>query len=346
MLLLCGVILLVIAVAGSGWVAYQSFGGPKDWTGPGTVATRIEINAGAGASAIGSTLFQGGVVRSAGAYVSAAAKNSRSQDIGPGVYQLRKHMSAAAAVTLLLDPAAHIVAKVSIPEGTIENDVVARVASALKVPPAAVTEALGTLRNLGVPEGYAPASGPLTSAEGFLYPDTYDFDPGTTPTAALQQMTQEFTTADKKLGFADGAKALGITPYQALIIASIAQAEVKQTADAGKVARVVLNRLASSMSLQIDATSAYAAKLTGLDPAKVIYATIDSPYNTYTHSGLPPTPIGNPGAAVLQAVITPPAGDWLYYVNGDAQGDLYFFDNEAAFEQAVATCRAQHWGCG
>ena len=98
--------------------------------------------------------------------------------------------------------------------------------------------------------------------------------------------------------------------------------------------------------MQIDATSAYAAKLQGLDPTTVQYADIVSPYNTYTHAGLPPTPIGNPGQSVLKAVIDPSAGDGLYYVNGDVVANLYFTDNEADFEKAVAQCKAQNWGCG
>jgi UPF0755 protein len=161
----------------------------------------------------------------------------------------------------------------------------------------------------------------------------------------LQQMAAEFTTEDKQLGFADGAKKLGITPYQALIIASMAQAEVKFASDAPKVVRVILNRLASNMPLKIDAASVYAAEIQNLNLSDVNYATIDSPYNTYTHSGLPPTPIGNPGEPMLQAAISPAAGDWLYYVNGDSQGHLFFTDSETAFEQAVAQCQANHWGC-
>ena len=108
-------------------------------------------------------------------------------------------------------------------------------------------------------------------------------------------MTAEFTSEDRQLGFADGAKKLGITPYQALIMASIEQAEVKFDSDAPKVARVILNRLASNMPLQIDATSVYAAELQGLQLSQVNYADLQSPYNSYLHAGLPPTPIGNPG---------------------------------------------------
>jgi UPF0755 protein len=156
-------------------------------------------------------------------------------------------------------------------------------------------------------------------------------------------MVTEFTAADRQLGFASQAQVLHLTPYQALIIASIAQSEAYFPEDMPKVARVILNRLAAHRNLQIDATSAYAAKLAGLDPAKQIYAQTKGPYNTYTHAGLPPTPIGNPGEAALNAAAHPAKGNWLYYVNGDAAGHLAFFHSERDFEKAVQRCRAHGW---
>lgn len=347
-MLLAIVVVIVLVLAAAGWVGYQSFS-PKpvaDWTGAGTGEVTVTVHPGDGAAAIGTTLLHADVVRSVEAYTRASAANSKSADIAAGVYQVRHHMSGAAAVSRLLDPAAHIVAKVTVPEGMIEKDIVTRIASALKVPESTVATAAADIPNLGLPDGYAPATGSLTSAEGFLYPDTYALDPGSTPTAALQLMASEFTSEDRAIGFADAAKKINLTPYQALIIASIAQAEVKFDSDAAKVARVILNRMAANMPLQIDATSAYAAKIQGLDPTKVDYATIDSPYNTYTHSGLPPTPIGNPGENVLKAAMTPDDGNWLYYVNADAAGHLFFTNDVNAFEAAVAQCRAQNWGCG
>jgi UPF0755 protein len=137
-----------------------------------------------------------------------------------------------------------------------------------------------------------------------------------------------------------------LTPYEALIIASIAEKEAKNPADYPKVARVILNRIKAHMPLQIDATSAYAAKQQHLDPTKVIYAKINSPFNTYTHDGLPPTPIANPGADAIQAAVTPASGDWLYYVNGDKAGNLFFTADQNAFAAAVDKCRTNHWGCG
>ena len=337
------VVALGAVVALSGWFAYNRVFAARDYTGPGSGSILVEVHPGDGADAIGTTLLQDGVVRSKRAFTNAASHNSKASSIRPGRYKLRKQMSAKAALDLLLDP---VVEKVTIPEGAIEKDVITKLAAVLGVPAATVQAATKDTANLNLPGGYSSASGDLTSGEGFLYPDTYTFDPGTTAAEALSQMISEFTNEDRSISFATKAKALGSTPYEALIIASIAQSEVKFADDAPKVARVVLNRVAADKPLQIDATSAYAAKLRGLDPVKVIYATIDSPYNSYLHAGLPPTPIGNPGESSLKAAVDPAQGNWLYYVNGDAAGHMFFTNDEAAFTAAVAQCKANHWGCG
>jgi UPF0755 protein len=210
----------------------------------------------------------------------------------------------------------------------------------------AVTKALEDVAALGLPTDFTIDGKLPPSVEGFLYPATYFFPDKTTPSAAIQTMVTQFTEKARSTSFTAQAKALHITPYQELIIASIAQSEAKFPDDMAKVARVILNRLAAPMPLQIDATSAYAAKLKGLDPSKVIYAEQSGPYNTYRHDGLPPTPISNPGAEAMNAAAHPASGNWLYYVNADAAGHLFFTNSEAAFSRAVAKCKANNWGCG
>jgi peptidoglycan lytic transglycosylase G len=159
-------------------------------------------------------------------------------------------------------------------------------------------------------------------------------------------MISKFTDQARSTDFTVRAKALGVTPYQELIIASIAQSEAKFPADFAKVVRVIFNRLAAKKPLQIDATSVYGARLKGLDPAKVSHAGINSPYNTYQHAGLPPTPISNPGTEAMNGAAHPAGGNWTYYVNGDAAGHLFFTNSESAFIKAVARCRTNNWGCG
>ena len=332
------VIVLVSKLGGSG--------GDKDFAGSGTSQiVEVGIPSGASASDIGAVLVSKGVVASTGAFVAAARDNANSVNIQPGYYNLHAHMSGQAAVAALLDPASRNKGHdVLVPEGATVLDVEASLVKLLgQSQKASIDHYLAHAADIGLPVN----SGALTgSPEGFLYPATYTFDPGTTGESALQQMVQRYISQDRQTGFADAAKAAHLTPYAALIIASIAQAEAKFPADYPKVARVILNRIAAKMPLQIDATSAYAAKLMGLDPTKVIYSQIVSPYNSYTHDGLPPTPIGNPGAEAMNGAVHPASGNWLYYVNGDKAGHLFFTNDPNQFQLAVDKCRQNNWGCG
>ena len=109
---------------------------------------------------------------------------------------------------------------------------------------------------------------------------------------------------------------------------------------------MILNRIAANRPLQIDATSSYECKTAGTPADKCIYNAVKGPYNTYKNPGLPPTPIGNPSTDAMDGAAHPAAGNWIYYVNGDADGHLFFTNNEAAFVKAVAKCSTNHWGCG
>ena len=336
---------VVLVAAYGGYRLYQSHYHPKDYHGAGTGSVEIVVHDGDGAQAIGDTLLHAGVVGSTRAFINAVNHSPGGGDIAPGAYQLRKHMSAKSAVLLLLDPVSKLSNEVLVFPGATVLDVAPKLAQALKLSDADVTAALGNVGSLGLPSGYTSGAA-LTSVEGFLYPATYTFDPGTSAQDAIQDMITKFIDVDRSTGFASKAKQLNLTPYAALTIASIAEKEAKNPADYPKVARVILNRIKARMPLQIDATSAYAAKLLHLDPTKVVYADIDSPYNTYTHDGLPPTPIANPGTDAISASVHPASGDWLYYVNGDAKGDLFFTNDATEFDKAVQKCRDNHWGCG
>lgn len=317
-----------------------------DYSGTGTSATVVvTIPSGASASDIGGILHGKGVVASTKAFTNAADDDPKSVNIQPGSYNLHPHMSAKSALTALLDPASRNADDdVLVPEGATTLDVEAKLVKVLGASQkASIDKYLKHASDIGLPVNYGSLSGSL---EGFLYPATYTFDPGTTGEEALQKMVQRFISQDRQTGFASAAKTVHLQPYQALIVASIAQSEAKFPADMAKVARVILNRIAAGMPLQIDATSAYGAKLLGLDPSKVIYSQIDSPYNTYTHDGLPPTPISNPGSEAMNGAVHPASGNWLYYVNSDKAGHLFFTNSSAQFQTAVEKCRQNNWGCG
>jgi len=331
----------------------------SDYSGSGTGSVRVTVVANDAASDIAAELKAKGVVKSTGAFVHAADDNSDSRSIQPGTYVLRKHMSGVSALDLMLDPKSRVDDDVVVTEGATTLDVGRRLsaqpcssdsdASAVcgpGYPSASVTAAMADVSALGIPPAFEVKGKAPASVEGFLYPAKYFFPEDGKPVSALQQMITQFAEQVRGTDFTSQAKANGFTAYQQLVVASIAQSEAKYPADMAKVARVIMNRIAGDTPLKIDATSAYAAKLKGQDPTKVIYATIDSPYNTYTHDGLPPTPISNPGADALDAAAHPAKGNWLFYVNKDKAGHLFFTNSETAFVQAVAKCRANNWGCG
>jgi cell division protein YceG involved in septum cleavage len=182
----------------------------------------------------------------------------------------------------------------------------------------------------------APTSTP--NLEGFLFPATYEMYVG----APASQLVSEQLSAFRENfggGEVDRARALGITQYQLLIVASIIEREAAIPHDRRLVAAVIYNRLRLNMTLGIDSTLRYALRnfSTPLTEAELHS---DSPYNTRTHTGLPPTPISNPGVAAIQAAAHPAHVSYLYYVAGaDGCGEEVFSTSYAQFEKNAAAYR-------
>ncbi|MEV0095421.1 endolytic transglycosylase MltG [Streptomyces sp. NPDC050738] len=213
-----------------------------------------------------------------------------------------------------------------IPEGWRASQVYAAADKALDVPPGTTQKAAATADLKLPPE----AKG---NPEGYLFPATYPIDGQTSPAGLLTYMVN---TANQHFGadhIAAGAKRNGVTVYQTVVIASIVQAEADTTADMGKVSRVIYNRLAQGMPLQMDSTLNYALNRSTLDTTTGD-TKIDSPYNTYERKGLPPTPIGNPGQDAMNAAIAPTPGNWLYFVTV-APGDTRFTDDYSEQQKNV-----------
>ncbi|WP_405704219.1 endolytic transglycosylase MltG [Streptomyces sp. NBC_00069] len=196
--------------------------------------------------------------------------------------------------------------QLTIPEGWRAPQVYAAIDRELKLPAGSAKAAVATA-GLALP---AEAKG---NPEGYLFPATYPVTSKSTPATLLAYMVQ---TANRKLAtktVADGGKAHGMTPYQTATLASIIEAEAESRADQGKVARVVHNRLARSMPLQMDSTINYALGRSTVDTT-LSETRIDSPFNTYERQGLPPAPIDSPGLAAMAAAVAPTPGDWLFFV--------------------------------
>jgi len=173
---------------------------------------------------------------------------------------------------------------------------------------------------------------PSNSLEGQLAPVQYSFQPGTSTHDALVNMVKTFgeEVSATKLGLGYGK----YTPYQVLTIASLLQIE-SDPKDYGKVARVIYNRLALGMPLQLNSTVQYALGLRGQIGLSIKATKVDSPYNTYLHTGLPPTPIANPSLQAINGALTPENGDWLYFITVSPH-DTRFTSSFSTFEGWVA----------
>ena len=153
----------------------------------------------------------------------------------------------------------------------------------------------------------------VTNLDGLLGTGTYVVVPGQSDRQLLTEMVDRFDNVADRVGLAPGSAALGLTPYQVVTVASIVEKEGVITKNMGPVARVILNRLANGMPLQMDSTVLYAENRDGgAVTAKDLQ--LRTPYNTYLNHGLTPTPICFPSPEALKAALDPPAGSWLYFV--------------------------------
>ncbi|WP_432564857.1 endolytic transglycosylase MltG [Kineococcus sp. SYSU DK003] len=325
-------IVVALAVLGGGtWAAWGTLGPvvariteSDDWEGQGTGTVDVKVSAGDSGRAIARTLVDAGVVKTQSAFVSAANAQPDMAGIQPGTYRLKEHMSGAAAVALMLDPAAKVTTKLTVPEGLTAAQVVALVEKQTGISADDLNAALANPAALGLP---AAANG---NPEGFLFPATYDVDPDET---AVELLTAMVTQTNTVLG------QLGVTPEQVrdvVIKASIAQKEARSAEDMTKVVRVLDNRLADGMNLQLDSTVSYGVGSTNSVTTTPEQRAADNGYNTYLHPGLPAGPISNPGEDALRAALQPAEGTWLFFVTVDlATGETRFATTGAEHDANV-----------
>lgn len=220
-----------------------------------------------------------------------------------------------------------------IPEGRRASQVYAAVDKALALPAGSTRRSLAkaALKLPGDAKG---------NPEGYLFPAAYPVPENTTPEKLLALMVDTANEKFNQAPIAAGAQRNAMNVYQAVTIASIVQAEAATTADMGKVARVVFNRLERGMPLQMGSTVTYALGRSG-SRTTAGETRVDSPYNTYQRMGLPPTPIANPGEEAVRAAINPPPGDWLYFVTV-RPGETRFTADHAEHQRNVAEFHARH----
>lgn len=341
--------LLLGGLAGGAWYGadrIQSFFSAPDYVGGGTGEVLVEVKAGDTATDIGNTLVEAGVVKSAKAFIEAADSDSRSRNIQVGVYRLRKQMSAKNALAMLLDPRNRVVEGVTIPEGRTAKQTYKLLSEGTGIPVEEFEAAAKDPLKLGVPDWWfkrTDGKKVTRSIEGFLFPATYEIPPNATAESILKMMVDKFLTVTGEMEFADRVQnERNISPYEALTVASLAQAEAGVAEDIGKIARVAYNRLyVKDMPLQFDVTSNYGWELQGkeMKPSKEMTQEelndASNPYSTHAHKGLPPTPINSPGKLALEGAMDPPKGNWLFFVAIDKEGHSAFAETNEEHERNI-----------
>jgi peptidoglycan lytic transglycosylase G len=335
------VIVMILIAGGVGWW-YLGKINPEG--APGDVVS-FTVNDTDDLESVAQRLADQGLVSDAGIFEWYVEREG-GLELTPGYYEIRPNDHMGNVLGRLRTPPGQTYSKVTFPEGFTVARMAERLGSSV---PRLTAEGFlaaagdGTIRSTWQPPG-------VTSLEGMLFPDTYQVSNAESEGQVIERMVALMERVGDQEDIVNRSRALGVTPYEALIIASMIEREARVPEDRAKISRVIYNRLGLSalnpdnpIPLQVDATVLYGRDQAGIDPDLPFsqLRQIDTPWNTYTRFGLPPTPIANPGRASIQAALNPapnpPAGDpicaelpdptscaYLYYVIADEDGGHVF----------------------
>ncbi len=308
-----GIIILLLALAAAAatlW--YQDALRPVS-TDQSVAKTRIKIETGSSPSQVGQLLQENKLIRSSFAFDIYTRLSGTRLQLQAGTYSLSPAESTEQIV-------AHIIS------GKVDQF------SITFLPGATLAENRSGLIKAGFKEADVDAAlkktytHPLfqdkpagTDLEGYIYGETYTFSADATVEQVLTKTFDEFYAKLTENNLVTGLKSQGLNLYQAITLASIVQREEPDATSQKQVAQVFYLRLAKDMPLGSDVTAYYGADQIGAERA----VTVDTPYNTRIHAGLPPGPIATPGLTALQAVAAPASGDYLYFLSGD--DDVTYF---------------------
>lgn len=313
--------------------------------GPG-IAINFTVNEGDTVESVSNRLEAGDFITNGRVFRWYVARKGGLQLV-PGYYLIKPRDHIGNIRKVLATPPSQTFVKVTFPEGFTLEQMGERLASSS--PHLSAQRFVEIARAGEVRSIFQPAE--ESSLEGLLFPDTYQVSGEESETQVIKTMIALMERVGRQEGLADAPTSVGVSPYRALIVASLIEREAKIDADRAKIARVIYNRMASGMKLQIDASLYYNA------PADAQFSdlkALDTPYNTYLYKGLPPTPIANPGRASIKAALSPVANPsvsdpicknvpkpcrYLFYVLSDANGGHAFAATLEQHEQNVAKAR-------
>jgi UPF0755 protein len=347
-LVVCGVLLVVLLVAGAAGLWYLRQVNPS---GDPSAAMNFTVLEGDTLDAVSKRLEDEAFITSAGVFRWYVERKGGIEFI-PGYYQLKPRDHMGNVMAALNTPPAQTFVNVTFPEGFTVEQIAARLED--KVPRIDAETFMQQAGNGAVTSAFGPAAGGVASSmEGLLFPDTYQISGDDSATRVIDRMARLMERVGRQEGLDASEKAVGLSPYEVLIVASMIEREAKVAEDRAKISRVIYNRLRRNMELQIDATVRYKQ---ATDLPFVDLVAIDTPYNSYLYKGLPPTPIANPGRASIAAALNPAPNpdladpickdlkksekcEYIYYVIADKEGRHVFAATLAQHDANVEAAR-------
>jgi UPF0755 protein len=327
----------LLASAASGAWIYSELHRPLSHTKSGQY---IEIPKGSSPSFIVKKLADEGIIKHEWPLKLYLKGTGRGSTLKAGEYDFPSPVSPM-TVLAKLQQGQRRLNRLTIIEGWTRWDIARAMAQVPELRLAGEAEALELMNNVSLIGDLDPVARNL---EGYLFPDTYEFSPETTPAELIEMMVKRFRGVWKP-DWNARARRLNLTPREIVTTASIIETEAKLADERPLVASVIYNRLQKDIPLAVDSSVVYASKLEGKwrYDGKVYRSDIErrSPYNTRLYPGLPPGPVASPGESSLQAALNPATSDYLYYVRNPARDDgaHNFYSNGSDFETGVQALR-------
>ena len=336
-LILLIIVVGILAVAGLGFWTYSDLHKPITHAKTGQY---IDIPKGTSPGAIVHKLATEGVIKNEWPLKFYLKATSKGSTLRAGEYDFPSPISPL-GVLAKLQQGERRLNRITIIEGWTRWDIARAMTQVPEFGLTSDAQALELMNNVSLISDLDPEAKNL---EGYLFPDTYEFSPETTPAELVEMMVKRFRSVWKP-DWTESARSLSFSPRQIVTIASIIETEAKLADERPLVASVIYNRLKKNIPLAVDSSVIYASKLEGKwrYDGKVYLSDIQrrSPYNTRLYAGLPPGPVSSPGESSLRAALNPATSDYLYYVRNPDRDDgaHNFYSNDADFETGVQALR-------
>lgn len=336
LILLVLAVILLAGVAAGAWV-YKDLHAPVSHSKSGQY---IEIPKGSSPSAIIRKLTAEGVLKHEWPLKLYLKTSGKGSTLKAGEYDFPSPISPLSVIAKLQQGERRL-SRITIIEGWTRWDIAKAMVQVPELHLQSEAQALALMDNVSLISDLDPKA---TNLEGYLFPDTYEFSPETTPAELVEMMVKRFRAVWKPES-TERARSLGMTPREIVTTASIIETEAKLAEERPLVASVIYNRLQKNIPLAVDSSVIYASKLEGKwrYDGKVYRSDIErrSPYNTRIYAGLPPGPVASPGESSLKAALYPATSDYLYYVRNPDRDDgaHNFYNNGGDFETGVQALR-------